>query len=341
MVGSRLDSPAAVAMLGDTTTPGNLARDLQGQLQHSVAGFAEAIAEFHRRVPRAEREKLDFLGKLSLRPLAGLSPAGPVARVVLDGFDQLSDGRRRQLRDALAVAPDHLRLIMTARDNTPDCPDGQVIRARRTDRAVLGRYLEDRGIPEEARAAILDRAQDLWLITELLADAVLEQPGLDLARLPETVNEAYALRLNQAGAADAWPTRFRPVLGPLAVAGTGPVLPLALLVHASAVLEGPSDDSGSVPPRDPQRSPSAAWSRDAILARRTSMPDCFIPPWPSTSSAPKPPRPPSQSTPRPPIAASPARLMPWLLGPTTKRDNALHRYAFLRRGGALAGSGRV
>src|SRR5262249_603203 len=91
---------------------------------------------------------------------------------------------------------------------------------------------------------ILDRAQDHWLIAQLLADAVLDQPGLDLARLPGTVNDAYELRLDQADAAEGWRTRFSPVLGPLAVAGAGPVLPLALLVDASATQGGPSDDPG-------------------------------------------------------------------------------------------------
>jgi hypothetical protein len=233
----------ALSMLGATTNLRNLAVDLEHQLRHSVAEFAGAVEAFHRSVPRDEREKLDFLSQMVLRPLDYLD-GRPDVRVVLDGLDQLPDGTRRQLRDVLGASPDHLRLIMTARDNTPDCPAGQVIHARRTDRAVLGRYLEERGIPEDARAAILDRAQDHWLIVQLLADAVVEQPGLDLTRLPGTVNEAYALRLDQAGAADDWPARFRPVLGPLAVAGIGPILPQALLVHASAALGGPSDEPG-------------------------------------------------------------------------------------------------
>src|SRR5262249_6402415 len=155
-----------------------------------------------------EREKLDFLNKMVLRPL-GYLDGRPEVRIVLDGLDQLADGTRRQLRDALAASPDSLRLVITARDNTPHCPDGRVIPASRSDRAVFSRYLEDRGVPEQARAAILERAQEHWLIAQLLADAVLEQPGLDLVRLPRTVNKAYALRLGQAGAAADWPTRFR------------------------------------------------------------------------------------------------------------------------------------
>ena len=53
------------------------------------------------------------------------------------------------------------------------------------------------------------------------------------------MNEAYAKLLDQAGAADAWKQKFRPVLGPLAIAGTGSVLPLSLLAHSSKALGGP------------------------------------------------------------------------------------------------------
>ncbi len=179
----------AVAVLGTTTNPRNLAVDLQGQLRRSLAGFGDAVETCQRSVPQAEREKLGFLAQMVLRPLDYLDRA-PDVRIVLDGLDQLPDGMRRQLRANLAEAPDHLRLIMTARDDTPDCPDGQVIRARQADRAVLGRYLEGRAIPEDAREAILDRAQDHWLIARLLADAVLAQPGMDLSRLPGTVQRS-------------------------------------------------------------------------------------------------------------------------------------------------------
>ena len=52
------------------------------------------------------------------------------------------------------------------------------------------------------------------------------------------MDEAYAKLLDQAGAADAWNQKFRPVLGPLAVAGAGSFLPLSLLAHASKTLDG-------------------------------------------------------------------------------------------------------
>ena len=215
----------AVGMLSVTTTIRVLAVDLEHQLRRTVAGFTKAVEEFQRRVSPNERERLDFLNGMVLHPLHYLV-GQPVVRIVLDGLDQLSDHTRRRLRDELEKSPDNLRLIMTARDDTPDCPDAYVILVHGIDREVLNEYLAERGIPKDAHGAILDRSEHHWLVTKLLADAVLEQPLLDLDRLPGTVNEAYALRLDQAGAEADWRNRFGPILGPLAVAGAGPVLPL-------------------------------------------------------------------------------------------------------------------
>ena len=150
------------------------------------------------------------------------------------------------MRKAFDASPDHLFLIILARDDTTEFPPGQRLSCGRTDRAALGRYLERRHVLRgfSHHKAILDRAAGNWLIARLLADAVLSDPMLDLDRLPETIGDAYGdtytLLLDQTGAADEWQTRFRPVVGPLAVAGSGPALPFALLVHASAALGGPA-----------------------------------------------------------------------------------------------------
>ena len=157
MVGSRPASRTPWRLLGGTTNLRNLSVDLQRQLRHSIAGFSGAVDEFHRNVLVAERQKLDFLSQMVLRPLDYLS-GQPMVRVVLDGLNQLSDDTRHELRKVLDASPDHLRLVITTRDNTRDCPDGWVIYTSRTDRAVLLHYLEDRGVPVAARAAVLDRA---------------------------------------------------------------------------------------------------------------------------------------------------------------------------------------
>jgi hypothetical protein len=231
----------AVAVLTGDTTQRALADDLERQLRRSLPeDFAWAFGEFGRRVLREEREKLEFLLQKVLRPLAYL-PGPPEVRVVLDGFDQLPAVTREKVSAALAERPGHLRLILTALPDTPGCPPGHSLAYGRAPRDDLERYLASRRVPAAARPAILDRADGHWLVASLLAQAVLNDPAPDLARLPGTVNEAYAKLLDQAGAADAWAPRFRPVLGPLAVAGTGPVLPLPLLAHACEALGGPKD----------------------------------------------------------------------------------------------------
>jgi len=52
-----------------------------------------------------------------LKPLEHL-PGMPEIRIVLDGFNQLIDGLRAQVRDSLALWPSHLRLVITSRENS-------------------------------------------------------------------------------------------------------------------------------------------------------------------------------------------------------------------------------
>ena len=93
----------AIAVLGLTTNQRSLADDLERQLRRSLPEFADAVAEFERSVPRPQREMLDFLPRKVLRPLAYLA-GQPEVRIVLDGFDQLPDGTREAVGEALAGA---------------------------------------------------------------------------------------------------------------------------------------------------------------------------------------------------------------------------------------------
>ena len=105
------------------------------------------------------------------------------------------------------------------------------------------------------------------MITGLLPDC-WPTPSGSLRRSTWTAAEhggqAYTTLLDEAGAADAWNNDFRPVLGPLAVAGSGTVLPLPLLVRASEALNGPKGEN--VRTRGPQR------LRGLVLHRDVSTP---------------------------------------------------------------------
>ena len=233
----------AIAILTSDTNPASLGDDLERQLHGSVPGFAEAIAEFGRSVPLPEREKLDALARKVLQPLAYLVEK-PELRIVLDGFDRLSELTRDAVREAVAAWSENLRIVITARPETPGCPSGFTLEHGLTPLDPLDRYLTSRQVPASARAAILNRAGGHWLVTRLLADLILNDPAIDLAQMPTTVNEIYAKLLDHARAPGASNQTFTQVLGLLAVAGEGPVLPISLLAQACQNLGGPEGSDG-------------------------------------------------------------------------------------------------
>ena len=192
----------AIAILTSDTNPASLGDDLERQLRRSVPGFAEAVAEFGRSVPLPEREKMDALARKVLQPLAYLVQK-PEFRIVLDGFDRLPDLTRDAVREAVAAWPENLRIVITARPDTSGCPSGHTLDHGTTPRDALDRYLTSRQVPASAHRAILDRAGGHWLVTRLLADLILNDPAIDLAQLPSTVNETYAKLLDQARAPGA------------------------------------------------------------------------------------------------------------------------------------------
>ena len=74
-----------------------------------------------------------------------------------------------------------------------------------------------------------------------LADLALAAPDQAPDALPSSLGAIYAEYLRRAGATatDRWRRELRPVLGLLAAAGVGPILPLPLLCTASGRLGGP------------------------------------------------------------------------------------------------------
>jgi len=233
----------AIAILSNDTNPASLGDDLERQLFGSVPGFVEAVAEFGRSVPLPEREKLDALARKVLQPLAYLVQK-PELRIVLDGFDRLSELTRDAVREAVAAWSENVRTVIIARPDTPGCPAGFTLDHGLTPRDALDRYLTSRQVAASARLAILNRAEGHWLVTRLLADLILSDPAIDLTQMPSTVNETYAKLLDQAQAPCASNQTFTHVLGLLAIAGEGPVLPLSLLAQACQSLGGPEGSDG-------------------------------------------------------------------------------------------------
>ena len=231
----------AVAMIDNRMLSQDLAVDLERQLIKSVPAFKDVMLD--------QRDVRDPLRKKVLEPLKHLKDAAEV-RIVLDGFNEFSDATReavgKAFTEAFETPPPHLRLILTAHPNTPDSPPGEHLDFEKPSPKSLAAYLESRRVPDLAQSAILAKAQRSWLLTRLLADTVLTDPGFDLKQLPDNVADAYAKRLGQAvgEVTVSWNNRFHPVLATLTVASPGPILPLPLLVRASGLLGGPDTEEG-------------------------------------------------------------------------------------------------
>ena len=228
----------AIAILTTDTNLSNLGDDLERQLRSSLPGFAAAVAEFGRSVPLSDREKLDALARKVLQPLTYLVERSEL-RIVLDGFDRLPELTRVAASEAVAASPENLRIVITAPPDTSGCPSGHTLDHGPTTRDALDRYLSSRQVPGSTRSAILHRAGGHRLTTRLLADLAQSDPAIDTARLPSTLNETYAKLLDQARAPGTSNQTFPQVLGLLATAGEGPVLPLSLLAQACQDLGGP------------------------------------------------------------------------------------------------------
>ena len=236
----------AVAFVSEVTTSWDLASELSKQLRTAIPDFAAARDQFFSQVRADERAQLDTLQQEILRPLQLLELNCPV-RIVVDGLDRLSRGAVLAVNSALeALATDSalsaVRLVVTSRPDTPLPGTPEKIQLGRTDDQRIASYLQRRAIPLNFQADIVQKARGNWLIARLLADLALTPPTARGETLPRDLVEIYDSVLRRAGAIDQerWRTEFRPVLGVLAAAGVGPILPLELLCAASERLGGPS-----------------------------------------------------------------------------------------------------
>jgi len=227
---------------------------------------------------------LDFLPLMVLRPLDYL-PGKPLVRLVIEGFNQIPQGTDQAVRKALGARPSHVRLVLTDTPRHARVPTGYTLQYDRADRAAVVRYLNSRRVlgsfplrdPRPGRGSLADRPP-----------AGRRRPRRPRARprqacrKPSTRHTRSCSTRPAPVASDAWRTRFASVLGPLAVAGAGPILPLALLVHASKSLGGTGEPSrGPGRPHGPPRPRLASRQRRVRRTRRPLSPYSG----PSTSSA--------------------------------------------------------
>ena len=240
------DFVQAVMFLAETTSSGELAQELAKQLDRSLPTvFASAKEEFQKNTIIDERNKLDPLEREIVGPLKWLT-SNQTVRILLDGLDRLSAGASATIPSMLRtlMGPEFpmIRLIVMSRPDTPVPAGSHRLDVERADERYILQYLQRRTVPEAFHSGIVQRADGNWLIARLLADFVIDpRPSAQIEELPDGLVAIYDEVLLRVGAGDKerWRSVIRPVLGTLAAAGNGAILPLALLCHASAKMGRP------------------------------------------------------------------------------------------------------
>ena len=233
----------ALVFCAHATTAGDLAGTLAEQLSRTVHGFPAASSAFRARTKDEAWARLDPFDRQLIGPLRLLS--SEQVRIVVDALDQLPRQAVRSVQAAFrafAIDPElaHVRLVVTARPDTPLPPNTQRWELDRVDDIYLERYLQRRGVTKQAIPHLIRKAAGNWLVARLLADLATEA-AVSVDRLPTGLADAYRQELVRAGRADpdVWQSQLRPVLVVLAAAPVGPALPLRLLGAASEKLGGP------------------------------------------------------------------------------------------------------
>jgi hypothetical protein len=236
----------AIAFLTPATSSTELAAQLAAQLSRGLPDFAAAQVRFQRDTPESEWKGLDALQREVLGPLRLVQTDHPL-RLVFDGLDQLAVGTESAVYTALeALATDpalsRVHVVVTSRPDTPSPAELREVSIGAVEDKLITAYLEQRGIAPDHHAAVVAQARGNWLIARLLGDLLMADPTADLSALPADLVGLYERNLERVGAAEMgrWRYEFRPILGVLAAAGVGPVLPLPLLCAASGKLGGPS-----------------------------------------------------------------------------------------------------
>jgi hypothetical protein len=226
----------ALAFVSTDTALPDLARTLGRQLDRLPA-FTSAAARF-RRVNAGRWDTLDpwqqqITGPLTVYP-------DPV-RLAVDGLDQL-DGQpgypaiRQALADLIAdPALGRVRLLLTSR-TALDLDGVEVsLSIPSLDPDTARRYLAAREVDPAVAAQLIELADGNWLVLELAADTY-QTTGSAAGTLPALYTDLISRIRARHSSIDV-------LLALLAAAGTGPVLPLALLQEALSRLDRPSSRS--------------------------------------------------------------------------------------------------
>ncbi|MFC9606323.1 tetratricopeptide repeat protein [Streptomyces niveus] len=228
-----------------------LARDLAVQLQVSVPEFRTAQQEFRSQLPVVTWEAQPVAEQVLLGALRVL-PASTAVRIVLDGFDQLSDASAADVGDLVRQLhetanhgqdPPDLRLVISSRPGGAPPADGPEIQLDAAADDEIRAYLRAQHVGEPLVDPVTRSSSGSWLVTSLLADYIRTGPGLTPDDVPTGLAAVYE-RIFDAGldGGGLWAedgSVERVVFTVLAAAGAGAVLPEPLLLRACAETGAP------------------------------------------------------------------------------------------------------
>ena len=232
----------AAVFLTPHTTTGILAETLCAQLALSSSAFRESLHTVDDAPIQRLRAGNPLIHRV-LQPLEAMRTNASV-RIVIDGCEEISGPDAPTIRTFLRQLSRMplVRLALFAhRDSDLPGSGARKVDVNRADEHDLTAYPVARGIADPAlRAAILNNSRLNWQQTCLLA--ALAESGEPATSLGKRGQSHYFRRLleNLDHIETPWSTHLAPVLGIVALAGKGPILPIELLLAASERLNGPA-----------------------------------------------------------------------------------------------------
>jgi len=243
----------AAVFLDLTSSVATVTEDLVARLDRGLTGFAAAreqiAAELAAQPADEDRDGRDSFELQVTRPLQRCRKPGRRIRLLIDGLDQPDDGARDHILTALSklahpdqAGLDHVRVILTVRTGTgietrPELTLAHRVQLQPPDAADVARALDIGGDAEAAAQLVGQVSDGGWLIARLLRELHSSET------MPTSFENLVDARLNQAIQGAAAPAATRAVIGALAAAGPGPILPLTLLAQVLQTLGEPLSTS--------------------------------------------------------------------------------------------------
>jgi hypothetical protein len=226
----------ALVFLGAQSTADTIATSVADQLAATVPEFVPAAAE------ETAAVAADQIEEVLIQPLhrLGLTNQRRV-RIVFDGVDLVPAASATQVSRLLARLADDdslefVHMILTTRPASSVAIPPEAIRVAVSEmHDDARRYLDGRGLSREFHGPLIEVAERNWLRLSIAADIAL------IAMVPSSVDRVTFDDLYDSAVRHLArePERTDPLLAVLAVVGSGPVLPISLLVEASGRLGGP------------------------------------------------------------------------------------------------------